>query len=140
MEYFSARYIVWAILLGTISAISLPLGSLVGLRAKPRPAVISVLAAFGAGALIAALAVELVAPTVLALGENAEGSHHGNPHTHFYALVLGAVMGGCLFVVLDRIVNAHGGFLRKTSQTVAYFTARKHKRQIEVLKNMAPFP
>jgi len=140
MEYFSAKYIVWAILLGTISAVSLPLGSLVGLRTKPRPAVISVLAAFGAGALIAALAVELVAPTVLALGENAEASHHGNPHTHFYALVLGAVMGGCLFVVLDRIVNAHGGFLRKTSQTIAYFTARKHKRQIEELKNMAPFP
>ncbi len=61
MEYFSARYIVWAILLWAISAVSLPLGSLVGLRAKPRPAAISVLAAFGAGALIAALAVELAA-------------------------------------------------------------------------------
>ena len=93
MEYLSARYIIWAVLLGAISAVSLPLGSLVGLHTKLRSTTISVLAAFGAGALIAALAVELVAPTVLALGENVEGSHHGNPHPHFYALVLGAVIG-----------------------------------------------
>jgi len=140
MEYFSARYIVWAILLGAISAFSLPLGSLVGLQTKPRPTTISVLAAFGAGALIAALAIELVAPTVFALEGGSGDSHHGDPHIRFYALVVGAVMGGCLFVVLDRIVNAHGGFLRRTSSTIAYFTARKHKRRTELLKKMAPFP
>jgi hypothetical protein len=60
MEYFSARYIVWALLLGGISAISLPLGSIVGLHTKLQQGAISTLAALGAGALIAALAVELV--------------------------------------------------------------------------------
>ena len=54
MEYFSARCIVWAILLGGISAVSLPLGSIVGLHTKPRQGAVSTLAAFGAGALIAA--------------------------------------------------------------------------------------
>ena len=140
MEYFTTQYLIWAILLGAISAFSLPLGSLVGLQTKLRPNTISMLAAFGAGALIAALAVELVAPTVFALGADHGESHPGDPKAHFYALIAGAVVGGCLFVVLDRIVNAHGGFLRRTSRTIAYFTARKHDRQIQMLEELAPFP
>jgi zinc transporter ZupT len=140
MEYFTTQYLIWAILLGAISAFSLPLGSLVGLRTNLRANTISMLAAFGAGALIAALAVELVAPTVLALGADHGGSHHGDPRAHFYALLAGAVMGGCLFVMLDRAVNAHGGFLRRSSKTIAYFTARKHDRQIQLLEELAPFP
>ena len=140
MEYFSGQFLIWAIMLGTISAFSLPLGSLVGLRTKLPPNTISVLAAFGAGALIAALAVELVAPTVFALGSDHGGSHHGDPKAHFYALLAGAVAGGCMFVILDRIVNSYGGFLRKTSRTIAYFTARKHDRQVQMLEELAPFP
>jgi zinc transporter ZupT len=140
MEYFSARYIVWAVLLGGVSAFSFPLGSIVGLHTNPRHGAISMLAAFGAGALIAALAVELVAPTVLALEMTAEAGHPVDLRKHFYAMVIGAICGGFLFVMLDRIVNTYGGFLRKTSQTIDYLTARKHKRQVEVLRNMAPFP
>ena len=140
MEYFTSQYLIWAIMLGAISAFSLPLGSLVGLRMNLRPNTISVLAAFGAGALIAALAVELVAPTVLALGADHGGSDHGDPRAHFYALVAGAILGGCLFVMLDRIVNAHGGFLRRSSRTIAYFTDRKHDRQVKILEELAPFP
>jgi zinc transporter ZupT len=140
MEYLSAQYLIWAVMLGAISAFSLPLGSFVGLRTKLRPNTISMLAAFGAGALIAALAVELVAPTVFALGGDHGGAHHGDPNAHFYALIAGAVVGGCLFVMLDRIVNSYGGFLRRTSRTIAYFTERKHDRQIQLLEELAPFP
>jgi hypothetical protein len=67
MEYLSLQYLIWAVMLGGISAFSLPLDSFVGLRTKLRPNTISMLAAFGAGRLIAALAVELVAPTVFTL-------------------------------------------------------------------------
>ncbi len=140
MENFSTEHLIWAIMLGAISAVSLPLGSAFGLQTKPRAIYISVLAAFGAGALIAALSVELVAPTVFALEEGAGNSHRGNPHTNFLALIAGAVFGGALFVLLDRIVNAHGGFLRRTSSTIAYFTARKHDRQMEELKELSRFP
>jgi zinc transporter ZupT len=140
MEYLSVQYLIWAIMLGAISAFSLPLGSMVGLQTKLRPNTISVLSAFGAGALIAALAVELVAPTVFSLGDNHGGAHHGDANTHFYALVAGAIVGGSLFVMLDRIVNSYGGFLRRTSRTIAYFTDRKHDMQIQILEELAPFP
>jgi zinc transporter ZupT len=140
MEYFNTQHLIWAITLGAISACSLPLGSFVGLHTKLRPNTLSILAAFGAGALIAALAVELVAPTVFALHTNNGGPQHGDPYTHFYLLIAGSVIGGCLFVILDRIVNSYGGFLRRTSETISYFTARKHDRQIQMLKELAPFP
>ena len=139
MEYFSAQYLIWAIMLGAISAVSLPLGSLVGIQTNPRPHLISTLAAFGAGALIAALSVELVAPTVFAL-ESPEGHlTHGNPIAGFLALVAGAVAGGLLFTLLDRLVNARGGFLRRTSSTISYLTERKRDRQMATLEDLAGF-
>jgi len=130
----------WAIALGAISAISIPLGSILGLQIKIRPFYISALAAFGAGALIAALSVELVAPTLFALGESTGGAEHGDPYLNFFALITGAVLGGVIFVLLDQLVNAYGGFLRQTSKTIAYFTARKQKQQKELLHELSRFP
>ena len=70
------------------------------------------MAAFGAGALIAALTVELVAPTVLALADS--GSEHGQSVANFYSLLIGLISGGIVYILLDQLVNAKGGFLRKT--------------------------
>jgi zinc transporter ZupT len=139
MEYINIEYLIWATALGTISAVSLPLGSLVGIKTNPRPHLISTLAAFGAGALIAALSVELVAPTVFAL-ESPEGhSTHGTPIAGFLAQVAGAVVGGLLFTMLDRLVNIRGGFLRRTSSTISYLTERKRDRQMAILKDLSGF-
>jgi CRP-like cAMP-binding protein len=140
MEYFSARYLFWAIALGGLSAVSLPLGSILGLQTKPRPAYISVLAAFGSGALIAALSVELVAPTLFELEANSGAAHPGDPHTNFYALVIGAIFGGIAFVLLDRLVNSYGGFLRRSTTTIAYFTTKKRDRQMKLLEELSRFP
>jgi zinc transporter ZupT len=138
--HFTTEHLIWAVILGAVSAVSLPLGSVLGLQTKPRPIYISVLAAFGAGALIAALSVELVAPTVFALEESTGSSHDGNPYTSFFALVTGAVVGGALFVLLDQLVSTHGGFLRRTSSTIAYFTARKRNREMRLLQALSRFP
>lgn len=139
MEYFSTQYLLWAAALGGLSAASLPLGSILGLKTNPGHALISMMAAFGAGALIAALSVELVAPTVFALGESAFSPPHRDPHTEFYALVAGAVLGGVLFVMLDKIVNAHGGFLRDTASTVEYFTDLMHRRKMQRVDELSCF-
>jgi zinc transporter ZupT len=125
--------------LGGISALSLPLGSLVGLKTRLRPAYISAMQAFGAGALIAALSVELVAPTVLALGDEI-GARHGDPLTAFYALIFGAVIGGVLYILLDQLVNARGGFLRKTATTMQYFRVIKKRRQLKRLEELSRIP
>ena len=140
IEYLTVEYLVWAITLGGISALSLPLGSWVGLQANPRPQIVSILAAFGAGALIAALTVELVAPTLFLLESTEIEPHHGDPVSAFFALVGGMAIGGILFTLLDRLVNARGGFLRHTASTVSYLIARKRTRELALLENFAMFP
>lgn len=140
MEYLTVEYLVWAVALGGISALSLPLGSWVGLQANPKPHVTSILAAFGAGALIAALSIELVAPTLFLLESPEIESHHGDPVSAFFALISGMAIGGILFTLLDRLVNARGGFLRHTASTVSYLMARRRDRELATLDRFAMFP
>jgi len=59
-----------ALFWGIISAISLPIGALVGLIAKPGRKITSALMAFGAGALLFALTIELFS----------EMLHYGKEH------------------------------------------------------------
>ncbi len=125
MATLDPTYFLWAVFLGGLSAVSLPLGSVVGIMARPRPTVTATLAAFGAGALIAALSIELVAPTVEAL--HRATSHRLEAVISFWALVVGAAVGGVLFIVLNQLVNARGGFLRKWATTITHF--RNHKRE-----------
>ena len=49
-------------------------------------------------------------------------------------------MGGILFFLLDQLVNAHGGFLRKTSTSIAYFRIDRRKRQKILLEKLSQFP
>ena len=50
MAEATLMYVVWAVVLGAVSAVSLPLGSLVGLKIRFKERYIAILAAFGAGA------------------------------------------------------------------------------------------
>jgi hypothetical protein len=130
-------YLSWAILLGALSAVSLPLGSLLGLSWQPSNKIIAAFTAYGGGALIAALAIELVAPTAIHVVEAAEGATREHATNALVNLLFGAVVGGVLFAALDKIINAQGGFLRKTSSTIAYFTSRKAARRRQIVKQLA---
>lgn len=105
-----------ALLFGVISSCSLPLGALVALFWKPGNRVTAALMAFGAGALIAALTLDLVAESIVK-GE-------------IYPLLAGSLIGGILFSLGNQMLNDHGGFLRKVSTTVNYFH-RKKLREVE---------
>ncbi|MCK5367030.1 MAG: cyclic nucleotide-binding domain-containing protein [Cyclobacteriaceae bacterium] len=133
------QYIVWACLLGALSAASLPLGSWIGLKFRFTSSQLSFLAAFGAGALLAALSVELIAPTTMALVAG-ESGHHGDPKSAFFAMVIGCVAGGLLYVLLDKLVNKKGGFLRKTSTLLHYYNKKKTKEQEHILDEISRHP
>jgi hypothetical protein len=140
---FDIVHLLWAVTIGGLSAVSLPLGSAVGLAIRPRTSLTAVFQAFGAGALLAALAVALVAPTVLALTEGAVhgGGHgpglHAAPVEAFLALIAGCVVGGLLFVVLDGLVSARGGFLRKKATAISWFSTRRRKRLEQLLEDVS---
>jgi len=129
-------FLWWAIGLGGISAASLPLGSALGLCWHPNNRVLGALTAYGGGALIAALTVELIAPTAMHLVHTTSAEGHTQAVQYLINLIVGALVGGILFVSLDQIVNSKGGFLRKTSATISYFSSRKAKRRKQIIKHL----
>jgi len=104
---------------GIISACSLPLGCLTILLWKPSDRVIAFLMAFGGGALLAALTIDLVAST-LDKGD-------------FYPLAAGCIVGGLVFIILNQIVNNFGGFVRKASTHIYHVKKLKYRRFQDIL-------
>lgn len=109
---------------GIFSAVSLPLGAFMGMWLNPRKKVNSAFMAFGAGALLFALTIELFGHV----------PHHVEEHG-VGALVValsGALVGGLLFDLLNNLLNDRGAFLRKISSARNY-VARSKKRNTERL-------
>jgi zinc transporter ZupT len=112
-----------AFLFGIISAVSLPLGALIALKWAPRPKILASMMAIGAGALLAALTIDLVSVSL------AEG--------HFYPLAAGMILGGIFFVLLDKVVNSQGGFLRKTATILTHISGKQTNRQKLLFKQLS---
>jgi len=108
---------------GLISAVSLPLGALTIIFWKPKERVIAAFMAFGGGALLAALTIDLVGSAL--------------QHEQFYPLAFGSILGGIFFVILDQLVSSQGGFLRKTATTYTYLNRKKTKAYKELLQKLS---
>ena len=128
-----------AFLWGSFSAVSLPLGASLGLALKPGKRVTSTLMAFGAGALLFALTIELFGAAL----------HHAKEHGRGLVVVtmIGAVIGGLLFDLLNQALNNRGAFLRGISNTKSHVMRIKRGRinllmsqlsKIELLQNLPP--
>jgi zinc transporter ZupT len=117
-----------ALAFGAISAASLLLGAWTGILLKPPPRASAVVMAFGAGALFAALSLELIGEAV----ERLDGG--------FWPIGLGCIAGGLLFVTLDRLVNNAGGFLRKRSTLSRHLRADRRKDVHRLLESLAEVP
>ena len=115
-----------AFVLGLISAASLPLGALVALAWVPRPRITAALMAFGGGALLAALTLDLVGEAMR--------------RRDFYALAVGSLLGSLLFIVLNQVVNERGGFLRHAASTVHYLTRRKTEHIRSLARRLSAVP
>ena len=131
----NTKYAVWAFIIGALVTISLPMGAIAGLAFKPGPKLTAMMTAFGAGALLAALSVELIAPTVAEIvGQGPSPAHMAHDHNHamatMAALIIGCIAGGILFYTLDELINSQGGFLRKVGSTLAHIS---HKHPTKAL-------
>jgi CRP-like cAMP-binding protein len=115
-----------ALLFGLVSAATLPLGAAVGVAWRPPDRIMAVLLAFGGGALLAALTIDLIAP--------------GVDHGHFEDLALGAIVGGVLFKLLDWAVNRQGGYLRKPSTALNFWRSQARRRLRRVLAGIRRTP
>lgn len=107
---------IWvnALITGIISACSMPLGSLTSLVWTPRQRTLAFLIAFGGGALLAALVIDLVGST--------------KERGHLLELIIGSIVGSIFFTFVNQIVNNSGGFLRKPSTTLAHLSQQERRR------------
>lgn len=124
------KYAIWSFLVGGLSAISLIIGAICGIIFKPKPKLTAALTAFGAGALLAALSVELIAPTVMSIvGQIPTPGQDKLDHSHamftMISLLVGCVFGGLLFYGGDELINSKGGYKRKVSTLIAHLKLKK---------------
>lgn len=108
---------------GILSAVSLPLGAWVGMALRPRERITSAIMAYGGGALLAALTLELV--------------HEALKHSGFVPLASGMVLGGLTFVGLNQLLNHWGGFMRKTSTLIQHVTQGKRHRFKQIVSHLS---
>jgi zinc transporter ZupT len=125
MMHPTTKYAIWAFIIGALVTISLPMGAICGLVFKPNAKTTAMFTAFGGGALMAALSVELIAPTVeeiIGHTSSPTGMAHDKMHAveTMGGLILGCILGGFLFYTLDELINSKGGFLRKVGTTISH--------------------
>src|SRR5688500_20158105 len=88
-----------AFISGIVSAISLPIGAVIGILFRPPRKVVAAVMAFGSGALLAAISFELLDPALETAGIG--------------ALAVGFVLGSVIYVALGGAVQDMGGLLRE---------------------------
>ena len=109
-----------AFLFGGLSAASLPIGAAAGIWFNPSLRLTAAVMAFGAGALLCALALELVVPALAHFPDD--------PFQSFKWMAIGAMIGCLLFIGLDHLLANMGGYLRKHS-TIAHRLKHSKKKQ-----------
>ncbi|MEI6662136.1 MAG: cyclic nucleotide-binding domain-containing protein [Comamonadaceae bacterium] len=127
--------ILWAAILGAIAAGSMVLGAIVGITTPMSNGTVGAMCGFGAGALISALAIELVSPTVVALA-NADLADRSTETHHFVTLLFSLIGGGLIFIFLDQMLSSHGGYLRKSAYLISQHSKNKHKQHTELMQSI----
>ncbi|MBF6058071.1 cyclic nucleotide-binding domain-containing protein [Thiomicrorhabdus heinhorstiae] len=106
--------VIAALLMGLLSALSLPLGALTTLIWMPSERTVAWLMAFGAGALLSAVTIDLFAPAI----QNSE----------FFPVAIGSIIGSLFYLLLNKQLNQKGGFLRKTATLLQYL---RHQQKLQ---------
>ncbi|MEJ8565996.1 cyclic nucleotide-binding domain-containing protein [Elongatibacter sediminis] len=121
--------VVLAFLFGGLSALSLPLGAALGIWLRPSLKITAAVMAFGAGALLCALSLEIVAQSL---------AHFPNRAQEGFAwLATGALAGCVIFILLDRVLANMGGYLRKVSTIGSRFKHLRKQHYREILDKLS---
>jgi CRP-like cAMP-binding protein len=124
VEFFRSSAFA-ALAFGALSAISLPIGAIIGLWTRPSKTVISAVMSFGAGSLIAAISFELVKPAV----ERRE--------VGFLPLAIGLLAGCLVFIFLSRAADNGGAYARKRSTLLSRLKTAKRRQARGILEKLA---
>jgi CRP-like cAMP-binding protein len=119
-----------ALFWGVLSSVSLPIGAVIGLWTKPAQRVTSSMMAFGGGALLFALTIELFAHSL-------HISHEKHDTAIILSTITGAIAGGLIFELLNQLLNSQGGFLRKSSLLKRHIQIKKARNARKMIKSLS---
>ncbi|MFA6450336.1 MAG: cyclic nucleotide-binding domain-containing protein [bacterium] len=122
MDFIQQPYMM-AFWLGAFTALSLPLGAMLGIWLKPPTRIVAAIMAFGAGNLLAALTLELIEPAF-----NRSG---------FNPIAIGCILGALIFVGLNQMLESSGGYKRKMSTLISYMKAKKRKQMHDIIDKLS---
>jgi zinc transporter ZupT len=121
--------VLLAFLFGGLSALSLPVGAALGIWLRPSLRVTAAVMAFGAGALLCALSLEIVAQSLAHFPDNVQ--------LGFAWLATGALAGCLIFIGLDRLLADMGGYLRKVSTIGSRLKHLKKQHYRDILDKLS---
>lgn len=130
---FDSSRILGAVLLATLAMASLLVGVAVGLFRTPPPRTNAIIMAFGTGALIQALALELAFEGAERL--MTEG-HLGGIASWLW-VAAGFTIGGVLYYLGDRRLERYGAALRHPALTRLYLLRKKREQSATLLARLA---
>lgn len=119
---------------GALSAVSLPLGAMIGLWTRPTRRVASSAMAFGGGALLFALSIELFGHVLHKAGD---GHGHITKPGPVMAAIVAAAVGGLLFNAMNSVLEGKGGFLRRRGLIRRHVVRRRRAETRQLLKSLA---
>ncbi len=122
-----------AVLLATLAMLSLLVGVGIGLLAKPSQRTNAIIMAFGTGALIQALALELAfegAERLIAI-------NHLSGLTSWLWVAVGFTVGGVLYYLGDRRLEQYGAALRHPALAKLYLLRQKRQQSAVLLARLA---
>ncbi len=122
-----------AILLAVLAMLSLLAGAAIGLLRTPAPRSTAIIMAFGTGALIQALAMELAFESAQRLLHEAGLSGLSS----WLWVAFGFTVGGVLYSLGDRHLEHYGAALRHPALARLYLQRQKHAQSAERLAQLA---
>jgi hypothetical protein len=111
------------------------LGAIVGITTPMSNATVGAMCGFGAGALISALSIELVSSHGRGIGA-CRGGRSGPRNSPLCHSADCFDWGGLIFITLDQLLSAHGGYLRKGAYVIAQHARNKSKRQADLMQSI----
>lgn len=125
--------VLGAVLLATLAMLSLPAGVVIGLYGKPSQRTNAIIMAFGTGALIQALALELAFEGAQRLMVE---SHLSGLASWFW-VAAGFALGGVLYYLGDRRLEQYGAALRHPALTKLFLLRKKREQSAALLARLA---
>jgi CRP-like cAMP-binding protein len=123
----------WAALLALLAMASLIVGVVIGLYVKPSRRINAIIMAFGTGALIQALSLELAYEGA----ERLVGDGNWSGLAAWACVSIGFVTGGCVYYAGNRWLDHYGAALRHPALTNLYFLRKKRERSADLLARLA---